>query len=525
MTQALHDLLVKMRRNPNHISASTYDMAWLSWLYPEARHWLVERQHPDGSWGAEVPYYHDRIVTTLAAINAIAATSTQQHDLKRVERGIRYLERAIPRLKQDVFETVAFELLAPTMVKTGQKLGLKLDKVEKLMEPLMPIYYQKLALIKGMAYSPQMIAAHSLEFIGFEAFDQAAIPNLRSINGSIHNSPAATAFVEVATQGSVEGQAYLKNLMERYNGVVPGFAPLEMFELIWVLYHLSLTSDLRVLRPTVDPFVEFLNQMWTDKGVGFSATLVPDADDTSLGFLVLHKLGRVLDPSFLEIYEVGDHFQCFPLERNISLDIHIHIVDALKDATNFPRRDDMLMKALNILGRDLTTDYVVDKWHISPYYSTSHAIIALTGLADNIIKKQINWLLKTQRPNGSWTFYPTSPKAAVEETAYALMALMTVSEKRGTIPLEVIERGFRYLEKHYTSPEDLPALWIHKTLYNPYYIVESVILSAQHQYQNLTQKYGSRANRINLTGTFPNSFPLTSPNLPAAKKLPCQLKV
>jgi len=167
------------------------------------------------------------------------------------------------------------------------------------------------------------------------------------------------------------------------------------------------------------------------------------------------------------------------------------------------------------LGRDLTTDYVVDKWHISPYYSTSHAIIALTGLADNIIKKQINWLLKTQRPNGSWTFYPTTPKAAVEETAYALMALMTVSEKRGTIPLEVIERGFRYLEKHYTSPEDLPALWIHKTLYNPYYIVESVILSAFHQYQQLTQKFrfGSKANRVDLT----------SPPLKGSLSLPTQL--
>jgi halimadienyl-diphosphate synthase len=251
---------------------------------------------------------------------------------------------------------------------------------------------------------------------------------------------------------------------------------------------------------------------------------VPDADDTALGFGVLNKLGKVLDPSFLEIYEVGDHFQCFPLERNISLDIHIHIVDALKDAADFPRRDDMLLKALNILGRDLTTDYVVDKWHISPYYSTSHAIIALTGLSDNIIKKQINWLLKTQRPNGSWTFYPTYPKAAVEETAYALMALMTVAEKRGTIPLDVIERGFRYLEKHYTSPEDLPALWIHKSLYNPYHIVESVILSAQHQYQKLTQKYGSRANRINLSGTSPNSSLIAPANLPVAKRIPFQVK-
>jgi halimadienyl-diphosphate synthase len=289
--------------------------------------------------------------------------------------------------------------------------------------------------------------------------------------------------------------------MARYGGVVPGFAPFELFEIIWVLYHFSLTADLRILRPTVDPLVEFLSNVWTERGVGFSVTFLPDPDDASLAFRVLNKLGKIQDPSFLELYEVGDHFQCFPLERNISLDVHIHIVDALKDSIDFPRRDDMLLKALNILGRDLTTEYIVDKWHISPYYSTAHAVIALTGLSDNIIKRQISWLLKTQRPNGSWTHYPSCPGAAVEETAYALMALMTVSEKQGNIPFEVIERGVRYLERHYSSPEVLPALWINKSLYNPYHIVEAVILSALHQYQQLAEKFrsGSKANRMDLT--------------------------
>jgi hypothetical protein len=178
----------------------------------------------------------------------------------------------------------------------------------------------------------------------------------------------------------------------------------------------------------------------------------------------------------------------------------------------------MLLKALNILGRDLTTEYIVDKWHISPYYSTSHAVIALTGLSDNIIKKQIKWLLKTQRPDGSWTFYPSYPKAAVEETAYALMALMTVAEKRGNIPLEVIERGFRYLDKHYTAAEDLPALWINKSLYNPYHIVEAVILSARHQYQKLMERFGSRANRANLLGSSSKALRRIQPSLPSAEK-------
>lgn len=489
MKDTFIDLLNNMRRFPNHISPSAYDTAWVAWLYPEAREWLVDVQHPDGSWGAELEYYHDRIIATLSAINAIAATSTNHHDLKRVERGLQYVEKAIPHLSQDVFETVSFELLLPSLVKTGKKLGLKLDLIEQLIEPIKPLYEQKLALIpQEMIYSPQIVLAHSLEFMGFEKLDHAAIPQLRALNGSIHNSPSATAFVEIATNGSVEGRSYLDVLLNRYNGIVPALAPFELFEIIWALHHFSLNVELNSLRPAVDSFVEFLSCVWTEKGVGFSTTFVPDSDDTSLGLRLLYKMGLNVDPLVLERYEVEDHFQCLPFERNISLDVHIHIVHALKSAQDFPRRDDMLLKALNILGRYLTTEYIVDKWHVSPYYSTSHAIIGLLGLSDNLIAKQIKWLLKTQRDDGSWTFYPHYPQAAIEETAYVLMALMAVYEQKGNIPIQTIDKGYHYLSQHYTSVETLPALWIHKVLYNPYHIVNAVILSTLGKYQELRKK-------------------------------------
>jgi len=489
MTQAITDLLVRMQNKSNSLSPSAYDTAWLAWLYPEARVWLIDAQRPDGSWGAELEYYHDRVIATLSAINAIAATSANAHDLKRVEQGIRYLEGAIPRLAEDVHETIAFELLLPSLVHIGQTLGLKLDRIQALIEPQMPVYYQKLALIpKEMIYSPQTAVAHSLEFIGFDQLDKAAVAGVRAVDGSIHSSPAATAFVEIGVNGSEPGAAYLDNLINRHHGVSPGFAPSELFEIIWALYHVSLSIDLRLLSPEIDPLIELIATAWKPTGIGFSPSFVPDLDDTALGFKILNDLELFQDPSFFETYEVGDHFQCLPLERNLSLDVHIHVIHALKDTPDFPRRDDMLLKALNILGRDLTTEYIVDKWHVSPYYSTSHAIIALTGLSDNIINKQINWLLKTQRCDGSWTFYPGCPLAALEETAYALLALMKVYEKRRDVPFDIINKGFNYLEKHHRPAEELPALWIHKNLYNAYHIVDSVILAAMTQYQELVKK-------------------------------------
>ncbi|MEW5958431.1 MAG: hypothetical protein AB1801_11940 [Chloroflexota bacterium] len=486
MTQAFAKLLTKMRHSPNHISPSAYDTAWLAWLFPEAKDWIINTQHPDGSWGAEIEYYHDRVIATLAAVNAIAATSENSHELKQVERGIQYLEKAIPRLPDDVYETVGFELLLPSLVEIGQNLGLKYERIVQLIQPELPKYHQKLALIPpAMLYSRRTTIPYSLEFIGFNNLDHAAIANLRAPNGGIHSSPSATAFVEVATNGSAGGQRYLRHILDSYNNTAPTLVPFETFEIVWSLYHIGLQQDLAALTPEILPLITTLENAWTDEGVGLSKGFVVDADDTALGFFILTQFNIVPNPRIFEHYEVEDHFRCFSFERNISLDIHVHIVDTLKAMPDFPRRDEMLLKALNTLGRYLTDDYIVDKWHISPYYSTSHAIIGLTGLSDNIIQKQIKWLLNTQQANGSWTFYPHFPQAALEETAYVLMALMTVYEKKGNIPFEVIERGFRYMEQNYRPAEKLPSLWISKVLYNPYHIVEAVLQSTMLKYQTL----------------------------------------
>src|SRR5574341_1528602 len=140
-------LLRDIHEQPNLISWSAYDTAWLAWLMPAARDWLLEAQHPDGSWGADLEYYHDRVISTLSAVNALAATSTNQHEIQRIERGIRYLERTAPRLSRDPTETVGFELLAPALLKIGQKLGLKLDQVARALQPYEIVHRQKMALI------------------------------------------------------------------------------------------------------------------------------------------------------------------------------------------------------------------------------------------------------------------------------------------------------------------------------------------------------------------------------------------
>lgn len=480
--QLLHDI----QEQPNLISLSAYDTAWLAWLMPAARDWLLAAQYPDGSWGAELEYYHDRVIATLSAINALAATSTNSHELQRIQRGIRYLEKAAPRLSHDPTETVGFELLAPSLLKIGQKLGLHLEQVAHALQPYEIVYRQKMALIPpAMLYSPRATVPHSLEFIGFDALDRSAIAHLRLANGSIHSSPAATAFCEIAGAGCAAGQDYLSSTLEYYRGAAPTLAPFGLFEIIWSLLHLHLGEDLGQWRPGVQPLIARVERAWGSEGVGLTEGFPADLDNTAAAYMLLSTLGHTPEPAILKHYEEEDHFRCYRFERNISLDVHIHLVMALRQAVDFPGRVDMLIKAINVLSRYLQSDFITDKWHVSPYYSTSHAVIALSGLADHLIQNQIYWLCYTQQKDGRWTFYPDFPPAAVEETAYALLGLLAVQRQNGSIPHHIIERGMNYLRANYRDHQQLPALWVGKGLYHPLHITRSVFLATFALYDEL----------------------------------------
>jgi halimadienyl-diphosphate synthase len=232
--------------------------------------------------------------------------------------------------------------------------------------------------------------------------------------------------------------------------------------------------------------IEKIEAGWGSEGVGLAEGFPADLDDTAGAYTLLSTLGNAPDPAVFEAFEEEDHFHCYRFERNISLDVHTHLVVALRRALDFPHCDDMLLKAINVLSRYLkSADFITDKWHVSPYYSTAHAIIALNGLADILIQDQLYWLCYTQQADGSWTFYPDFPPAAVEETALALLALLLVQKQNGSIPHDTIKRGIDYLTTHYHNHQDLPALWVGKTLYHPWHITQSIFLATFALYDQL----------------------------------------
>jgi halimadienyl-diphosphate synthase len=170
-------------------------------------------------------------------------------------------------------------------------------------------------------------------------------------------------------------------------------------------------------------------------------------------------------------YEENDHFRCCGLESNPSISANVHILCMLRQmglSLNHPA----IQKILGFLARTKREDYWCDKWNMSPFYVSSHAIIACAGLDNELVNSAADWLVKSQRPDGSWGLGIST----AEETAYALQALWVWNEKGKNISRGCFSRGRAWLRDHSEPP--YPPLWLGKCLYSPELVIQSAIVSA-----------------------------------------------
>jgi halimadienyl-diphosphate synthase len=132
-----------------------------------------------------------------------------------------------------------------------------------------------------------------------------------------------------------------------------------------------------------------------------------------------------------------------------------------------------VQKILNFLRVNRTSaGFWEDKWHVSPYYASAHAVIACAGYASSLVQKTVDWMVASQREDGSWGLN----QATAEETAYALQALNFWQNQSCGSHAETISRGYHWLAQHLEPP--FPALWIGKCLYAPELVIRSAIHSA-----------------------------------------------
>ncbi|MEU5720820.1 prenyltransferase/squalene oxidase repeat-containing protein [Micromonospora sp. NPDC047738] len=501
---AVRELIASLEAEPwGQVAPSVYETARLVALSPwlgghgERIAYLLESQRVDGAWGPPEGY---ALVPTLSATEALLATiraigsgAQRDHGQARLAVAASHGLQALTNwLRGDLMvpDTPAADVIVPSLVA---EINQHLDRLEDAPATGLERWHGvRLGLPAGMdnnrlARVRQALAAgaelpgkllHFLEVLGPAARRAAGIHPMPP--GTVGASPAATAawFGGPATPDD-PAWAYLATVAG--GGPVPCPLPITVFEQAWVVSGLARAG----IRPAVRPGVlaslaAAMGPVGTPTGPGLPA----DADTTSVALYALGKLGQPADPRGLWTYETADGFCTWPGEDGFSVTTNAHVLDAFGQyvhGSNPSPRYVTAIDRLTVLLRELQQPdgQWRDRWHASPYYATACCTQALNDFgrgptAVESVVKAVDWVLATQRSDGSWGRWG----GTVEETAYALQVLLRTRPQAAGVGTAV-RRGYAYL-RDATGRNADPPLWYGKELYHPMAIVRAAVLAALH---------------------------------------------
>lgn len=126
-----NELLKSLMQGYSNVSSTAYDTAWVARLvnyYPDkgfeaSLEWIRNNQHSDGSWGSSIFHYHDRVVSTLAAIIALKEIGKVQ-DEERIRVGQSFLWHVSPRLHNDANDTIGFPVIMLALTQQADALNI-----------------------------------------------------------------------------------------------------------------------------------------------------------------------------------------------------------------------------------------------------------------------------------------------------------------------------------------------------------------------------------------------------------------
>jgi halimadienyl-diphosphate synthase len=480
---ALDELL--QMKSSQLIQPTDYDTFWAARLtnpdgalaYPHLLSYLMSRQHTDGSWGSQIPYVHDRLLTTLVMVVLLARFGNREHDQVQRLAGERYIWQHAGQLHYDAHRTVGFEMILPTLLTEAREWNIDLPYVQ--LQHYEGERAKKLNLLPvEHLFRTQTTALFSLEALA-GSIDLQRAEDLLLENGSMATSPSATAFFlgQVPDWRSryPKSTAYVEELLAREHTGLPTVAPCDIFVRASMLHHLYYGDLLAEHADSLKPYYEYLRDHWRPEGVGWASGGLRESDDTALVLLALKRAGYEVDGTCLLAYERKHYFAVFDHERDPSISANLHILDALETLPEHERprvREKILDYVLH--ARRYGT-FWSDKWHASVYYPTSRAVMILPPHVPDEMDTTLRWLLFTQHANGAWGQYmPT-----LEETALTLLALLNYHRTIKSIACEPLHRAAEYLITSEQPFQDrYPELWMSKTLYAPVFVIRSVILAA-----------------------------------------------
>ncbi|KAI4323267.1 hypothetical protein L6164_022887 [Bauhinia variegata] len=357
------------------ISFSAYDTAWVALVedvnvsgapqFPSSLQWIINNQLPDGSWGdRRIFLAYDRLLCTLACVIALRFWNVHS---ETSNKGLKFFRENINKLEKENREhmTCGFETILPALLQMAQSLSIEVPDDFPYLKEICEKRDEKLSRIPwDMIHQVPTSLLFSLESV--PGLEWRKLMKLQSPDGSFLFSPSSTAFAFIQTKDE-NCLTYLNNVVTKFNGGVPDFYPLDLFERMWAIDRLERLGISRYFQQEIKELMNYVHIFWTEKGIGWTRLLeLPDVDDTTMGFRLLRLHGYQVSANVFENFKKGDKFFCMPGESSESVTAMYNLYRAsqlqlpgekvLEDAKNFTTK---------ILTEKRASNQLLDKWIIA----------------------------------------------------------------------------------------------------------------------------------------------------------------
>ncbi|KAG8634467.1 hypothetical protein MANES_17G041800v8 [Manihot esculenta] len=225
------------------IASSAYNTAWLAMvpadngdplqpMFKNCLDWVLNNQKEDGFWGECDSHGMPTVECLPATIACMVALQRWNAGQLLIDRGIAFIEANAEKLiTREIHEWCPrwLAIILPAMLELAHANGLEISFPDNLQGAVMDILYRRQEildrekLVDKCSYPPLLTY---LEALPLHNIDQEHVAKHLSNNGSLFDSPSATACAFMAT-GNKDCLRYLQTLVEKCPHGVPPTYPMD----------------------------------------------------------------------------------------------------------------------------------------------------------------------------------------------------------------------------------------------------------------------------------------------------------
>lgn len=310
------------------LSVSSYDTAWVAMVpspshtevpcFPECIDWIMDHQHPDGSWGLGYrdPFLiKDALSSTLACVLALKRWNVGE---EQIRNGLQFITtNFVSSMDVQLHSPIGFDIIFPGMIENAMDMGLGLQVGETEIRTMLA--KRDLELKRWSAKNSEgrkVYLAYVAEGLS-QLQDWQEVMKYQRQNGSLFNSPSTTA-AALRHLSNDKAFNYLRSIFEKLGNSVPTVYPRDLHTQLFMVDNLEDLGIGEYFSQEIKSILDKVHRCWVQN----DEEITSDVATCAMAFRLLRLNGYNVSSGGLARFAEAEHF-------NNSMQGHLKDINAV----------------------------------------------------------------------------------------------------------------------------------------------------------------------------------------------------